>query len=513
MSLAEGGQHALLTGHGRVESQDLRITADSIELFGKDFVYASCHGNVHVVDARRGLDLTSQDLFYDRDRKIARIRGNAIMADVKNEMVVKGGFIEDNDKEQITIVQIGVRIFKKDIVCRAEFARYQRDKKILELSGMPWVSKGGDVYQAARITVNLDTEEISLEGSVQGTLVDKGKKTTDSTGASGRTAAGLLGPAPSPLDRSRRRPGTVPPPRLRTRPRRPTRPCPRDPPVDNNGTLFLEGLAKSFGRVPAVREVTFRMESGEVVGLLGPNGAGKTTVFYMVVGFIRPTSGRIWLNGQDVTGFPMYRRARLGVSYLPQEPSVFRKLSVEDNVLAILETRRNLSARERHVVLDRLLDDLGITQSSKAEGLHAVRRREKTHGDRPVPRHRAEVPPPGRAFRRHRPHHRLRAQVDRPGAFRARDRGPDHRPQRPRHAADHPPFAHHQQGRDPGQRHPGRAPGKRGCPVDLPGTRVRDLGRTARSANAAGYRGRRGRGRRREGRRYRLRQRGTSSKI
>jgi lipopolysaccharide export system protein LptA len=170
MTLAEGGQHALLTGHGRVESQDLRITADSIELFGKDFIYAQCHGNVHVVDARRGLDLTSQDLFYDRDRKIARIRGNAMMADVKNEMVVKGGFIEDRDTEQITIVQIGVRIFKKDIVCRSEFARYQRDKKILELSGMPWVSKGGDVYQAARITINLDTEEISLEGSVQCTL-------------------------------------------------------------------------------------------------------------------------------------------------------------------------------------------------------------------------------------------------------------------------------------------------------------------------------------------------------
>jgi lipopolysaccharide export system protein LptA len=196
MTLAEGGQHALLTGHGRVESQDLRITADSIELFGKDFVYASCHGNVHVVDARRGLDLTSQDLFYDRDRKIARIRGNATMADVKNEMVVKGGFIEDNDKEQITIVQIGVRIFKKDIVCRAEFARYQRDKKILELSGMPWVSKGGDVYQAARITVNLDTEEISLEGSVQGTLADKGKKTTDTTGAPDSNAT-ATGGAPS----------------------------------------------------------------------------------------------------------------------------------------------------------------------------------------------------------------------------------------------------------------------------------------------------------------------------
>ena len=175
MTLAEGGQHALLTGHGRVESQDLRITADSIELFGKDFVYAQCHGNVRVIDARRGLDLTSQELFYDRDKKIARVRGNAVMADVKNEMVVKGGFIEDRDTEQIDIIQIGVRIFKKDIVCRSEFARYQRDKKILELSGTPWVSKGGDVYQAARITINLDTEEITLEGNVQGTLEDKGK--------------------------------------------------------------------------------------------------------------------------------------------------------------------------------------------------------------------------------------------------------------------------------------------------------------------------------------------------
>jgi lipopolysaccharide export system protein LptA len=199
MTLAEGGQHALLTGHARVESQDLRITADTIELFGKDFIYASCRGNVHVIDARRGLDLTSQQLFYDRDQKISRIRGNAMMADVKNEMVVKGGFIEDRDTEQITIVQIGVRIFKKDIVCRSEFARYQRDKKILELSGMPWVSKGGDVYQAARITINLDTEEISLEGSVQGTLEDKGKKASDAAGAGTDMTAGTsAGANPAP---------------------------------------------------------------------------------------------------------------------------------------------------------------------------------------------------------------------------------------------------------------------------------------------------------------------------
>jgi lipopolysaccharide export system protein LptA len=190
MTLAEGAQHAVLTGHARVESQDMRITANTIELFGKDFIYSQCRGDVHFVDARRGLDLSSQDLFYDRDQKIARVRGNATMADVKNEMVLKGGFIEDRDTEQITIVQIGVRIFKKDIVCRSEFARYLRDKKILELSGTPWVSKGGDVYQAARITVNLDTEDITLEGSVQGVLEDKGKSTSEASGSAADLTAG-----------------------------------------------------------------------------------------------------------------------------------------------------------------------------------------------------------------------------------------------------------------------------------------------------------------------------------
>jgi lipopolysaccharide export system ATP-binding protein len=136
----------------------------------------------------------------------------------------------------------------------------------------------------------------------------------------------------------------------------------RGSPVATEGTLFLEGLAKSYGRFQAVRDVTFTMGSGEVVGLLGPNGAGKTTCFYMVVGFIRPTSGKIWLNGTDVSALPMYKRARLGISYLPQEPSVFRKLTVEANVAAIIETRRNLSTKEKRVQLDRLLDDLGIAK-------------------------------------------------------------------------------------------------------------------------------------------------------
>jgi lipopolysaccharide export system protein LptA len=190
MKLAEGQQHALLTGRARVQTQDIRITADQIELFGKDFIYAQCHGNVHVVDTKRGIDLTSQDLFYDRDKKISRVRGNAVMADLKNEMTVKGGFIEDRDTQQITIIQIGVRIFKKDIVCRSEFARYLRDKKVLELSGMPWVSKGSDIYQASRITINLDTEEINLEGEVTGSIVDKSAEKKPETATPGTPAAG-----------------------------------------------------------------------------------------------------------------------------------------------------------------------------------------------------------------------------------------------------------------------------------------------------------------------------------
>jgi lipopolysaccharide export system ATP-binding protein len=131
------------------------------------------------------------------------------------------------------------------------------------------------------------------------------------------------------------------------------------------GILSLEGLVKFFGKKQAVREVTFSMESGEVVGLLGPNGAGKTTVFYMVVGFIRPTSGKIYLDGRDISTLPMFKRARLGISYLPQEPSVFRKLSVENNVAAILETRTSLTHKEQKVLLDGLLSDLGIAHLRK----------------------------------------------------------------------------------------------------------------------------------------------------
>jgi lipopolysaccharide export system ATP-binding protein len=124
-------------------------------------------------------------------------------------------------------------------------------------------------------------------------------------------------------------------------------------------TLKATGLTKTYGRRTVVSSVDVVISTGEVVGLLGPNGAGKTTTFYMVVGLTRPDSGQVFLGEQDVTALPMYLRAREGIGYLPQEASVFRKLTAEQNVLAILETM-GLGADEQRARARRLLDELGI---------------------------------------------------------------------------------------------------------------------------------------------------------
>nr|WP_194241191.1 LPS export ABC transporter ATP-binding protein [Solimonas terrae] len=127
-------------------------------------------------------------------------------------------------------------------------------------------------------------------------------------------------------------------------------------------------LVKRFKKRNVVRDVSLSVTSGEIVGLLGPNGAGKTTSFYMIVGLIPADGGRIELDGKDITALPMHARARLGLGYLPQEASVFRKLSVKDNILAILELRKDLSADQRESELERLLSELHITHIREAEG-------------------------------------------------------------------------------------------------------------------------------------------------
>lgn len=128
---------------------------------------------------------------------------------------------------------------------------------------------------------------------------------------------------------------------------------------DEDGWLVAQNLAKSFRRRPVVRDVTLAVRQGEAVGLLGPNGAGKTTVFYMITGLIRPDRGAIRIDGLDVTSLPMYSRARLGIGYLPQEASIFRGLTVEDNIKAVLEIVEP-DRRQRKQDLERLLEEFGI---------------------------------------------------------------------------------------------------------------------------------------------------------
>jgi lipopolysaccharide export system ATP-binding protein len=134
-------------------------------------------------------------------------------------------------------------------------------------------------------------------------------------------------------------------------------------------TLAAHDLHKAYKKRRILEGVSLSVSSGDVVGLLGPNGAGKTTCFYMVVGLVKPDQGQILLDGQDVTQYPMHARARLGVGYLPQEASVFRQLTVSQNILAILETRKSLDRASRHDVLEALLEELQIAHLRESLGI------------------------------------------------------------------------------------------------------------------------------------------------
>jgi len=140
--------------------------------------------------------------------------------------------------------------------------------------------------------------------------------------------------------------------------------------------LTIENITKKFGRRQVVKEVSLELAEGEIVGLLGPNGAGKTTTFHMITGMIRPDSGRILLDDKDITKLPMYKRARLGIGYLAQDPSVFRKLTVAKNLMAILEMMK-MTSLERQEKLSSLLEDLSINHlaNQKAHTLSGGERR------------------------------------------------------------------------------------------------------------------------------------------
>ena len=140
-------------------------------------------------------------------------------------------------------------------------------------------------------------------------------------------------------------------------------------PDTGDPVLQAEGLRKVYSGRPVVESVSLTVLPGEVVGLLGPNGAGKTTTFYMIAGLVPPDSGQVRMGDRNVTRMPMHKRARHGLGYLPQEESIFRKLSVEQNLLAVLETRRDLSRKERRERCDELLERFGITDVRRSSAL------------------------------------------------------------------------------------------------------------------------------------------------
>jgi lipopolysaccharide export system protein LptA len=170
-TFSQGRERAVLSGDAEIISESTEIRADEIELYGEDFRYAVARGNLTVLDTERDIYLTGDLFRFDRELEIAQVEGNAIMEDRENEVVVRSGFLEARLQDDIIIMQVGVRIFQDDLVTRSEFARFDRGSDVLELSGLPIVFWEEDEYEAARIVINLETEDISLQGEVSGRIV------------------------------------------------------------------------------------------------------------------------------------------------------------------------------------------------------------------------------------------------------------------------------------------------------------------------------------------------------
>jgi Uncharacterized protein conserved in bacteria len=205
-SLATGKERTTLSGRVKVKTGSISITADRVELFGKDFTYLDCSGSVKVEDTERQIKLEAPKLYYDRIKKLTRTQGPSMLEDDKNKLVLKAEWIENDGENEVTLAQVAVRILKEKLACRAEYAFYRRKETMLELSGSPSAYKNGDEYKATRIVVNTDTEDIRLEGEVQGSVSDKSKKKDEKAGSA---SAATPAPATSGGDAS---PGTGSPP-------------------------------------------------------------------------------------------------------------------------------------------------------------------------------------------------------------------------------------------------------------------------------------------------------------
>ena len=332
-----------LEGNATVQTSSMNISADAIELSGEDFRFITATGTVSGSITESQMDFTCGKLKYDRQTKVAQLEDAVHLVDVANEVTADAQIIEYNQNSETAVMQIEITLTQKDNVCTSAFAIYKKSEQKLEMSGNPKIQQGTDSFRAQEITLNLETQEITLDGRVKGTVSDSkpAKTETDTESAESETASQAENP---PSD------SEIP------------------PQTENSQkihTLKVNSLYKSFGRKKVVQGVDFQMHTGEVLGLLGPNGAGKTTSFYMIVGFYQPTSGEIFLDDERITDLPMYKRARLGISYLPQEPSVFRKLTVEENIWSILETRQDLTRAEKRQRLEELIEEFSIGRIRK----------------------------------------------------------------------------------------------------------------------------------------------------
>lgn len=169
-SRASGKEITVLSGNAEVKSDNLLLKADRIELQGDNNQFIECFGNVQGRDEEKDILFITERLRYDRNLKIARLEGDSTLEDRKNEIVAKGRFIEYDDQAELTVFQISVRLFKDTMVCRSEYAVYRREEKLLDLSGFPVVYKDDDELRADKIRVDLDTDDVTMEGSVSGSI-------------------------------------------------------------------------------------------------------------------------------------------------------------------------------------------------------------------------------------------------------------------------------------------------------------------------------------------------------
>ena len=167
---ALGRETTILSGNAEVRSDNLVLKANRIEIQGDDNQFINCSGGVWGIEEEKDILFQTDRLRYDRKLKVARLEGNSTLEDKKNEIVAKGNFIEYDDQAEVTVFQIAVRLFKDDMVCRSEYAVYRRNEKLLDLSGFPVVYKKDDEFRADRIRVDLDTDDVTMEGDVSGMI-------------------------------------------------------------------------------------------------------------------------------------------------------------------------------------------------------------------------------------------------------------------------------------------------------------------------------------------------------